>query len=743
MSSMSAMPDLMGGAPTQQQQPSQAGSKPDQQFERDFADMATTYLQDRAPRLMPFLLGFQTLDRDDDGLRAAGAFGFKVGNKMLFVPTFFMNGELKGMDSIYISDEDLFVPFEEDWVDFLVGRQPFELGSPRDFQTYRPAGPDLRTYWGSPSVHKGSALLEPCRGMFATPRSQPDLLEKMVKTCGEGPIKALARAFVENPELWKAAEPLCPADRLRKLAAAAPSQPRSFQLHDYPTVDVVTSPNDRRVAFFDDAQREKLARGRPVVIDRRSRTKVAVSIDQTRFLENPTRAGRYEVFWNDGRMREAWVLSPSVSEGERASFLDLMIIVDSESKRFYVAYRNAIWVGKQLDIEDTKSAFGELPELSSIVVDNDEPAAMMPVAVGEKTKDPEETKFSILVGPNGDCTPPLRINDRFDYADGATRVNASPFWQWGDEFVGASLPANRSRQSAYWGRTSSSCDSNRMSFLLTDSESRMAHRVGEAWALPQTFRVLRVKQRVPSDMLAPGSYVDMEMMLSHHGEPLTMKFKDGAYWRRSGDGWETHSSDAMLCELLRRGLAEKGAEAVLQEVRETGAGRYYLLEDDRPVKAALSSPTIPDAPTGWDPVVGVEENYPFATVNPLEGQYPETYGLSDQTIHQLMSAARSGEKDIFDTAAIGGMVRSMNAESVVDKFLPDLQLGLDRVGRLLFMFYWHNNVFLERYGEDEMDSLEDALRSVFTGMGELVLFLKQRSIQHAAPTGSGDLDSIG
>jgi hypothetical protein len=45
------------------------------------------------------------------------------------------------------------------------------------------------------------------------------------------------------------------------------------------------------------------------------------------------------------------------------------------------------------------------------------------------------------------------------------------------------------------------------------------------------------------------------------------------------------------------------------------------------------------------------------------------------------------------------------------------------------MYYWHNDKFRERYGTQDMSELEDNLRNVFKSLGELSLFLKQKTIE--------------
>jgi len=64
--------------------------------------------------------------------------------------------------------------------------------------------------------------------------------------------------------------------------------------------------------------------------------------------------------------------------------------------------------------------------------------------------------------------------------------------------------------------------------------------------------------------------------------------------------------------------------------------------------------------------------------------------------------------------------------------LKDVILGNDRIGRILFLYYWHNDRFSERYGDKDLVELEDLLRETFKSVGDLVLFLKQKSIEPEA-----------
>ena len=54
--------------------------------------------------------------------------------------------------------------------------------------------------------------------------------------------------------------------------------------------------------------------------------------------------------------------------------------------------------------------------------------------------------------------------------------------------------------------------------------------------------------------------------------------------------------------------------------------------------------------------------------------------------------------------------------------------GNGRLGRLLMNFYWHQEQFSDHYGKSEMPEMEDAMRNAFESLGDVTLFLKERSV---------------
>lgn len=104
------------------------GGEPEGDFEQAFSSLGYSFIKDKAPRLLDYIVGFQLVERNEDNTKACGVFGFKVGPHWFYIPIFFLNGDLKGHELLYAKKQDMFVPLKENWVNYLIARQPHTLG---------------------------------------------------------------------------------------------------------------------------------------------------------------------------------------------------------------------------------------------------------------------------------------------------------------------------------------------------------------------------------------------------------------------------------------------------------------------------------------------------------------------------------------------------------------------------------------------------------------------------------------
>ena len=160
------------------------------------------------------------------------------------------------------------------------------------------------------------------------------------------------------------------------------------------------------------------------------------------------------------------------------------------------------------------------------------------------------------------------------------------------------------------------------------------------------------------------------------------------------------------------------------------------------MQGVTSAPPFPVPASGMEPIRGgsVQSSYPTQETMPVTSSQStqnnaalyDPLSPDPSAMSMGATAAQSGQKDVFDTSMIGSLIKSVRDDTMVDRHLGALMGGLDKIGRILFSFYWHKDKFEDRYGKKDMPELEDNLRNSFEQLGDLLLFLKQKTIESSA-----------
>lgn len=126
-------------------------------FESGMAQLSRQSLQNRSPLAAKGEVGFQLLDKNDDGDAAVGVFGLRLGRQLAYAPAFFINGEIK-TEHLYLIGRDQFVPLSDKWVQAASKGQASSLGRSITRQQtakglgYQDLTPLLRTAYKSGSL---------------------------------------------------------------------------------------------------------------------------------------------------------------------------------------------------------------------------------------------------------------------------------------------------------------------------------------------------------------------------------------------------------------------------------------------------------------------------------------------------------------------------------------------------------------------------------------------------------------
>jgi len=726
------------------------------QLEQDFASLAFLFIQDRAAQLMPYLLGFEVVEREEDGSKAVGIFGFKVGDEYYYVPSFFVNQQVKGMDLLFNRKANKFMPLSAETMDKILDRKALRLGqgmtndklredfSSPDFDFVRtpPGNTKMASDWRAGHGHDAwndiqDSAVASMREDSAFRRDFASALAKVAHTELEaaGQDNALPE-YLENfggPEVTRGL--LTMIGRNVKLANAAiefygslePLKITEFSADLAPVVkqaevEITTEVYDG----MGDGERKRLVTHGIAVADNRepeAKSKL-YDTDYAVQFSNPCEGGRYEVLLSGGSTVEADVLVSSDRSGG-------VIVVSDDGKMHFTAEPSAVFVrGDRLG--DAK-AYDKAVDLDKL-------------ETGERY---------ILVRKDGASSDKFSVRTTVAESGKEQRTSYKVWFDRSARYTG------KRTDSSYGFNDGFGCNS--VDWLrVTDDDGRRLRQKGDTLIAPASeWKALEVPGLYDcacapddyacapggdADGFVPGNPLDFEELLYKNAiHRLDVEAADGGstfYISLNGLPSRALGVKQALSELVCRfGLSTGDADTVMKSAAEGGMfGKVRKL-----VKFAqlpgVSMPMPPYAPEQTpESHMGVPVQNP--EVDLVEGQ---TLGLADprnsaergfavggqleQEVAQLAEqAAQSGQKHVFDHATIGGLARLYDTSAVLDQYLPEMQKSLDRIGRVLFMFYWKNEAFEERYGAADLADMEDLLRSVFKSYGRLLAMLEQKSI---------------
>jgi hypothetical protein len=187
------------------------------------------------------------------------------------------------------------------------------------------------------------------------------------------------------------------------------------------------------------------------------------------------------------------------------------------------------------------------------------------------------------------------------------------------------------------------------------------------------------------------------------------------------------------------GMSKQHADLLLSRTEKSAALRVYVEQpkvkqagvfDESMWSGSMDSELgVPVMEGGRSQVSTVPGQYDAAAAEAYQHQQGENDAFQQQPISAdaIQRASDTGQKDIFDAGALGALINIHDISRELDSYMPDLIQAVDKLGRVLFLTYWHSEDFQERYGKQESVDLEDNIRSVFELLGDTVLDLRKKS----------------
>lgn len=827
------------------------GGGQDTPFEQAFANLAHAYLKDKAPKLLDYEVGFQLVEKNQENTKAVGVFGFKVADQWLYAPVFFLNGDLKGHELLYLRSQDLFVPMKDNWINYLLGRKPAMLGKAIGRQTADVGAlpPDLGRLTRSPykyasatgtppqvaswfadylptfaaTVTRPAGKLEKYAGvrtfldaLVELGRPGFEYLEKMAaewptvyrlveERYGRDALVAAARAvgraergpsltekLAAGPARWASGD-VPPrkfnaptrenggvgsygrdawdslAGRSRssadyddyvkksvlgrlKASSAGPTEGRRRKAEVILRTDLYNG-NAADVVLTDGEKKTLVETGRVVRDDREGSAVSKVYAETTSFkLYNPDETNVYEVLVRPGGFEKCLIVMHPIGRDSNGNCCTL-ISLEGEN-RWVNIHPSRVFCRSRYSKTAWNEWFADLPDASEL-------------PTGQKYSYNRE--HVVLLGPGGQGTFPLAADE--SYEDGARgRSYSVSFRDHCDHTT--SKPYLRIHDHTGW-RDKSYLDVDqdaaaKVEYLRFTGRHGASMRVTvDELQVPtgvKKFTVSKPSEDSAADgdcclegssrrPLTPGDLADVRLALlgstvplellddrtevSVNGERLT---KESAFRRLVADwGLRADTADVLLKEAAdrpreARRYRVKLASPFLSDSGPTGPG----FPEDQPTGDGYINAGVPTRMVD-------EKRLRVDTMVPDPGnrEAHKPMGPDPETMRVAQTAAQTGQREVFDTAMLGGLLRAVRQDNLVDKYLGDLMKGLDRLGRIYFQFLWHGEEFEDRYGKQDLPELEDGLRNAFEANGDVILVLKRKSVEPFAEQGTSvDLGSI-
>jgi hypothetical protein len=752
------------------------GDGKDTSFEQAFSNLAHAYLRDKAPTLLDHEIGFQLLDRNQENTKAVGVFAFKVGSQWIYAPVFFLNGDLKGHELLYIKNQDMFVPLKENWINYIINRKPNILGqgvdrnsgqlgmrypdftqlsrSPTKFGSANPSLKEMVTAvigtFAKCATMKTSAAFEDMGKTLHLPtflkQAGLDMLSKLVASCQYAPHLAQAIDNFHGLSVIKEAVDLAKQRASQpKIASVLSSAPKVAP--NSKTLEIVQYDATVQKALppgYTEEDQEKLLQDGVLIKDIRDRDNVSIAYDvqtEKKFF-NPTESGLYEILVKPGDIERCYVAVYPMGASKRSNFVT---VVRTDGKPDWVNTRaDHVWALARVEGEEFDKWFDALPAATSVS---------------------NNGARHMAISKRGDSTVPFRVLKEYGTDHDTTVYEAhledhSKFPPKGD--ISACCytdPLNYDK----WR------DGVRI-HLKGKKGSSLRSSMGDIY-IPENFKLLKVS-RGEDDVenaedqgacgcgesdppaLQPGSLLDANMILMQKTAALVIRHNGTEV--RINDSNPVLEKEALIALVSKHGLREKSAREILSRAsknRKTECRIKYAEPYGPPmmVNQGPNAPTDPGPVMGGETIMnasvptqmGIDIGMPVADMSASKTDrqiYNPNTALDQKTLKSVVDAANSGQREIFDTAMIGSMLRAVRDDTMVDRYMGDLVKGLDKLGRILFMFYWHGDQFADRYGKADMPELEDSLRNAFEMIGDVILFLKQKTIEPYPEESSQDID---
>jgi hypothetical protein len=733
--------------------------------QKSFMDQSYGVVANKAKILFqdPFRLGFEIVNRNEKATKMVGIFAFRVNKKLLYAPTFFVNGEIKAADMLYRADVKRFVPLTEDWCAYLVRGVSEQSGDVVDKNRRRQADAYMdrlaypqRVKYASDMEFSSRAALSSGDAPILTNRNwhveMAEARDAFVKAAADGslwnemllhsadnsPMRKLLPQIINEhgPEaLEKVAEFIGDSDAAARYLATHYTQEELETVDgwmakeaadaQYPAIAVNLNPNLAKSA----AQRGRIFDVGYELIDSRPPGSTNTVIEEIKndTVKELSAPGKISLMLNSGEMENAHLfnVNSGMLEDRHGAYCDT---VDKPEAVYFPKRKELLCLSVGQDV------FGDERMDTSADVDNLLGVKSLKdgkcyVAVSAATKTISDVFMFKSRDKDGDCLC-LTIVDKWGnecevyYAAGRTESKGR-YISDDTQFLEVKCSVEkRDGEESKIKCIKPDCDKVAMSGKGLDNWMRTAGGLTSSSDVKVKSRqglTFDIEHRENGTLLKVARDLGrLEAHLKLAEDFCLTTDKAGDILDKSVEGdvsyriFDTISKSAYLTRV--EGM-EDWIESFDPELNvRLDAPQYQIL--------TTFTPRRPDQQQRYGDVyqrVPIDVEKSAASLMPMDA-------VMSQSPEQLAQMSEMYDMPhIFDHACVGQMATtSHNIVEQIKKYIPDLETGVDRYFRILFLLRYRPSDFEEIYGKDDLVDFEDSLTELAAKAGAQLLRVLQQ-----------------
>jgi hypothetical protein len=740
-------------------------------FEAKFAQMASATLAERVPSLQDEHVGFQLIDKNDEDTKAVGVSAYVINNLFAYIPVFFINGELKGMELLYIFQRDVFVPADDSWISMLKQEGIHALGKPTDSNdsrnptdffyapedvstpeyegrfTYKTATAkvclDLKRSFDKLANDRNSPMkLDELKAMTSVPNveggftglvkealSAVDLAEQLPQMDKKAQ-EAFIYSVIKNPEFSNAMFKHYTVDDVGSLLKTAADAVVKEGDQDVDEVTFMTSNSTGDMTVIPDKEKKLMIENGIYVKDSRTNfSKIYQDEIDTSVFQNPTEPNIYDVMMYDGTTERYLILFPSdLVQSEiyirqwdhQNADREVALIPMTGNKKYHCCKARDVWCKIAAGITSTQQT------------------------ILQKAQDANLRNMGRL-----------RKQDVEKYEDvfgGKVLLVQSPKCAYQTKFCSKDTVKGE----LLLRRTAGEPNVDRNFWRDNPVKDLCSHFVGEEGCLgvydytmviPEGTKIYVEERKQELKLGAPkvvglrlakeAASVGMSTLGIHVvGDRVAIAFK--------GETSQPLHKHAAIKYLTMEHKIEGGQSMnLIKQASEAKYGRKQFriihASDAGIFKSARGINDMSDYGTSVNPPFngGPRGRREYATTTKTNTQSGRALTgavdssnqpiLPQDVISRATRASDAGITEVFNVEVMKGLIDVADMNQLKKGYLAKMVKGMDSTGRILFLYYWHQEKFEETYGMNDTQQLENTLRSVFQSMGDLILFLREKS----------------